>query len=270
MTEINESRVVKIRDKIVYLKDIRGLANLVAKEAESADSSERNWYEVSFTVDAFDSSSFQSSDPNLFSDDSSVTRRRVKKIDLSYREKAKNKRISISIEHGDRIYSNTITVSGSDSKWVNGTITQIEQLIASIKPQNTFVAKWGGAISAVAAISAGAIISFLFAKVMAFVPIHASSEPDGVFWLLLKHIASVPVGYYFIKYGLYYLSGLFPGFALVEKLKSLWPSVELQVGPEHEYIEKQRRLWVANGIVLGVIPLALSIFHDFVKSLGGS
>lgn len=269
MTEIKESRVVKIQDKVITLRDIRGLANLVAKEAESADPSERNWFDVSFTVDTFDSASFQSSDPSLFSEDSPVTRRRAKKIDLSYREKAKDKRISISIEHGDRTYSNTITVSGTDSKWVNGTITQIEQLISSIKPQNTFIARWSFPISAAAAISAGAIISLIIVKVMVFVPIEPSSEPDGAFIQLLKHIVSVPLGYYVVKYGLYYMTGLFPGFALVDKLKSLWPSVELQVGPEHEHIEKQRRIWVSNAVVLGVIPLAISVAYDVIKSVGG-
>ena len=268
MTEIKESRVVKIRDKVVTLKDIRRLAYLLAREAESADPSERNWFDVSFTVETFDGASFQSSDPSLFSENSPVTRLRAKKIDLLYKERAKDKRVAISIEHGDGAYSNSVAVSGTDSRWVNGTIAEVEETISSIRPQNTFVARWGSLISVATAISAGAILSLIIAQVLIFVSIEPPSEPDGTFFQLLKRIASVPLGYYVIKYGLYYIAGFSTGFVLMNKLKSLWPSVELQVGPEHEYIEKQRRLWVSNAVVLGLIPFGISVVYDVIRAIG--
>lgn len=268
MAEINESRTLVIRDKIVSMSDVRALALLIAAEEAAAEQSDRNFREVSFSVDTVEGSSFQSADPAIFSEDSPIARRRVNQIELSYRERNKEKRISIGITHGDTKYSNSVKVSGTDSKWVNGTISQIEQLIVSMKPQNTFVARWESALGVAAAVSIGAITAWFIAKGMSFIPIHPSAEPDGIFIQPLKHIVSVPLGYYVVKYFAYYITGLFTGHALVSKLKSLWPSVEVQIGPEHEQIERQRRLWAVNVSVIVVIPLVLSLVYDLWKSTG--
>lgn len=268
MAEINESRTLVVKDKIVTMKDVRALALLISAEESAADQSERNYREVSFSVDTLEGSSFQSADPAIFSDDSPIARRRVIKIELSYRERSKDKRISVGIMHGDRRYSNSVKVSGTDSKWVNGTISQIEQIICSMKPQNTVVSRCENPLGFVTAVSIGAITAWLIAKGMPIIPAHPSAEPDGVFLQLLRHVVSVPLGYFALKYFAYYIIGLFPGHALLSKLKSLWPSVELQIGPEHQQIEKQRRLWAVNVLVIGVIPLLLSLVYDLSKSMG--
>lgn len=269
MAQVNESRTLAIRDKIVSIRDVKALASMISEEEKSADQSESNYREVSFSVDTVEGSSFQSSDPSIFSEDSPISRRKVHKIELSYRERASDKRIAISLSHGDSRYSNSVKVSGTDSKWVNGTIAQIERILASIKPQNVFVARWENSLGIIAALSIGAILSWLFVRMLLSMPLQPFSKPDGVFGQLLMHALSTPVSYYIIKYVSYYLAGWYPGHSLASKLKSLWPSIEIQIGPEHEQFEKQRRFWVLNVFLVGIAPLLTSIVYDISKSIAG-
>jgi hypothetical protein len=269
MTEVKESRVIRIQDKIVTLRDVRALATLVANEVTTDDAGTAHWSGASFDVDTIDNSSFQSSDPELFSDDSPITRRRAMKIEMSFRASHQNKRISICLEHGGATYRNMVSVSGTDSKWVNGTTAQIESVVTAMKPQGTFFSKWGSAFGIVSAVSVGAIITWVMTKALLFVPLHTSTEPNGVFLQILTYVASTPIGNLFVKYAMYYFAGLFPGYALIGKLRSLWPSIELQIGPEHVQVEKQRRIWAANFVVLGVLPLLVSFVYDILRSFGG-
>ena len=50
------------------------------------------------------------------------------------------------------------------------------------------------------------------------------------------------------------MAGTFPGMYMMDKLLTLWPSVEFQIGPEHKLVEKQRRIWVINAILFGILP----------------
>ncbi|HEY8036476.1 MAG TPA: hypothetical protein VIF37_12920 [Methylobacter sp.] len=270
MSEIKESRVISIKDKIVSLKDVRAIAALIASEVAAADKDDKNWLEVKYAAETFDGSEFQSADPSIFSDDSSVNRRRVKQIEMSYMEKNGNKRISVSISHDGYWGRNSIKVSGTDSKWVNGTISQFEQIITAIPPQNTFFKRWNGFLLVIASLGIGAIILWLLSKVLLSAQIHPPQEPEGIASQVFRYIASFPIGNYALKYFFYYLAGWGPGYELIRKLLSLWPSVEIQIGPEHEQVEKQRRIWVINVFVLGVLPLCVAILYDIVKAIGAS
>jgi hypothetical protein len=99
-------------------------------------------------------------------------------------------------------------------------------------------------------------------------PIQPTQEPNGVASQIIGYIASFPIGKYILKYLIYYGIGWMPGYELIRKLQSLWPSVEIQIGPEHEQIERQRRIWVINVFVLAIAPLCIAIIFDIGKAIG--
>jgi hypothetical protein len=261
MEEINESRNSRIHDRIVTLADVRRLANvLVAKHEEiKADDS---YSRIRFSATCFDDSRFDSKSADLFSPESQISSKSISGIELYYFSIKYNQEISISLNHGSSDYNNSVKVSGVDSTWVNGTLKMLEEIISSFKPQNNFFTKFKGVIHFVFSLSIG----FVYFFVMDLIPT-PSIEGKPPEWLiqLAKSLKGFELSFIFLKFLMAYSIGVWPAFPLIGKLEKLWPSIEFQIGPEHLYIEKKRRVWIATAILIGVVPLITSTTYDILK-----
>jgi len=71
------------------------------------------------------------------------------------------------------------------------------------------------------------------------------------------------------QYIIAWFFGALPSSFLFAKLQSLWPPVELQIGPEHTWIEKRRRLWLTTALAVGVLPVVVDFGWNCIKKLFG-
>jgi hypothetical protein len=145
---------------------------------------------------------------------------------------------------------------------VNGNIKAIEEIIESFAPQYPFVLRHKWLVQSVLALGIGRAYDFL----IDFIPPRPGPPPHWVAGLHL-YLHAHPLVYYGVPYLFYYAGGYFPALFFYEKLLSLWPSVELQIGPEHSLIEKRRRRWLFSFLVVGVVPLVTSLIYDVMKLL---
>ena len=258
---IIEQRVLTIRERIITLKDVQYLANIVYGEYESVADDTRRDLVLSGTCT--DGSSFSGADIAVFSDDSPLSRKRVNLITMDFHHYTTKARIEINLSHGNSDWHNYVKVSGVDSKWVNGTIRLIEEALDSFTPQNRFLYRNDLALKSLFALGIGTLFVVL---IQLMSPVTSSSNNPK--WIIhLNHVLKeFPFLIYVINYAIAYLVGFSPARLLYDKLLELWPSVELQIGPEYRLTEKQRRRWFATALIVGVAPLLTSLVYELLKA----
>lgn len=261
---IRETRELKIKERIFTLENVLQLAKLLGDEKLRVleDSSA----ELTFSASCTDNSSFSSQELTLFEKDSPLSRKRVQRIELEFRRYRRYEMISrivIRLAHGNDSWRNDVTIVGTDSTWVNGTLRAIEETIESFSPQNTFLYQNKRPIRTVFSLGLGSLYMWAILLVPTATP---TDKPE---WAIKLNVIleAIPLSYFLFKYFIAFLMGWFPSQILYEKLKKWWPSVELQIGPEHALTEKQRRKWVINAVILGVLPLVTALAYDLIKNL---
>lgn len=262
MTTIRETRELTIRERVITLDNIRALSKILFDEFNSLNS-EKSLTELSFSAKCIDESSFQSEDIEMFNKDSVLAKKRVERISMELRHYDSRSFIEIKLAHGNDEWRNGITIRGTDSKWVNGTLKSIEETIESFKPQNVLLYRKEHFIKSVFALGLGS----LYIWVVTLIPYEPYSDTPAWANKLHSILSSIPLGNYLFKYLIAFGVGYIPADYLYKKLKGLWPSVELQIGPEHTYIERRRRVWIAYALILGVLPLLSSMAYDLIKNL---
>jgi len=248
------------------LADVRTLASLLQRESTALPSHEIDTPRLSFFAKCSDGSSFQSSDVALFSNDSVVARKRVESISMILSNYRTESKIEIALQHTEDNrgwYRNYASVEGTDSKWVNGNIKAIEEIIESFAPQDPVVLRHKWLVHTVLALGIGRLYNYLTYPLVGFF------APSAPHWVVASGLffRGHPVAFYTLMYLSYYIAGFFPALYFFNKFQALWPSVEFQIGPEHSLIEKRRRLWLLNFFLVGVAPLLTSLAYDLLKPL---
>jgi hypothetical protein len=263
VAEIRETRQLAVRQRVVTLTAVRQLAERLSDEYE-ATAGDHDRPDLSFSVACDDGSAFESSDVALFAPDSVVSKKRVERVTLLFRNYPARASIEIKLAHGDSQHGNSVVVYGLDSTWVNGTLKQLEETIASFPPQNTFVARHTTLVTTTIALGLGSLfvwtVRLIVARAVGHPAVPATKDATDVL------IDRFPALLYLIQYGFSYLIGMFPAWTIVDRLKALWPDVELQIGPEHSQIQKKRRLVLASVMVLGVLPLVTNLLYDVLRT----
>jgi hypothetical protein len=188
-----------------------------------------------------------------------------------------DKRIQIKISHAissNDSYFNKLEVKGDDSTWVNGVLANLDEYLESVAPQNTTWKIYRPYLSALLSIGIGTIIMFSLLAIVNAVPIDVSVETptnsSSQLGSLLVNLAELsPFLGFILKYGIFWFVGSFSsvmlGFSgLSNRLAELWPSVEIQVGPDHTLIERRRRFFLSQILLLGVLPLLLYLLSDLL------
>jgi hypothetical protein len=139
MPKILEKRELVIKGRVLTLANVRILAGLIERESKALPLNQGRTPTLTFSAETKDGSSFQSSDIDLFSDDSIVARKRVESISMGMSNYPTESRIQIELQHGQGYFGNRASVGGTDSKWVNGIIKEIEEVTESFAPQESFV-----------------------------------------------------------------------------------------------------------------------------------
>jgi hypothetical protein len=256
-----ESRHSHIKQRVITLSGVRALGTIIAHEhAEYLKKSKQ--VSISFSAYCDDDSSYESEDISLFSSDSPINQKKVHSIEITLHLFESDSYVKIQITHGDGIHQNSLTIRGSDSNWVNGITKRLEDTIAAFQPQSTWLDDYKYAIDLLFALSFGAIFVHL-------VWLFPTDPPISTPWwarILRELFQNYPLMFPIFRYVLGIPVGIFPAELLRQKLLELWPSIELQIGPEHTLIEKKRREWLTGAVVLGVLPIILTFIYDLIKA----
>ncbi|MEY6433462.1 hypothetical protein ABC977_13735 [Thioalkalicoccus limnaeus] len=269
MSGIKESRKISISERVFGLSDIVRVARLFESELQALRDAEKLEYSngsavsLKFVVEIVDGSQFESESIALFDNDAVVSERRVKRIEIELTDYEAQKSARLSITHGDYLGSlNELIVSGYDNTWVNGITRKLEQAIGGARTQSSFVKKYCEGLRLLLAFPLGYVVVYVVAKAFAFL---APTPEKGVAeneWALAH-----PELVMFLAWLLVFAFGYFPAELLVWKLRSLWPSIELQIGPEHSLLEMQRRLWIWSAITAFFFPAFLAFGPQILSRL---
>lgn len=265
MATIKESRYSKIENKIITTEDIQNLAKVIWEEYEKAKSPDK-YASVSFTIKCSDKSCFESSDPSIFETDSVLRTKRVDSVSICchcYNDSY----INVELCNGNIYWGNDITVKGTDSNWVNGISKRLEDISSSFTPQNTFVKDHSIFLNILFAFGYGTIYMSILNVLLSGVESLPENRIPEWAKILRNLFETVPFLREIFEYLLGFTVGIFPAVLTTDKLKKLWPSVEIQNGPEHMMIEKRRRKWLAIVFTTCILPLALSLIYDIIKAL---
>lgn len=257
---INESRKLKITERIFTRQNIESLAKVIANQATLAQHSKDA--RILFSAYSRDNSTFSSKDLSLFDDESLIFVKDIERIRLKFNSYSAESSIDIELTHGNSSYGNQVVVEGTDSHWVNGTLKQIEELIQSFSPQESFFIKYETAVQIILALGIG----ILYQRLLNFIPVSPPSGPRPDWAIRVNTlITAIPYGYKIVSYLPALVGGWFPAKFAYSKLRNLWPLIELQIGPEHYQIEKSRRKAFAAFIALGIAPILTSFAYDLIK-----
>ncbi len=264
MTRIKESKRFSFGNKILKLEDVHEIAQILNTEYLEAKSEEIHCT-INFTVICKDEASYESSDINIFSSGSIINSKKPLTIELWFSEYESDKRIRISFRKiYDSTYSgNSVFVEGYDSNWVNGVFGRISERIKSIEPQNPNKKLYLNLILFASTVLIGRIFTFILLS-LPFGPVDESKISATS--LLIRHFIHSSA---FIYYLTLYLSGscvgLFPALFVREYFRKLWPYLEFQIGPIHEFEESRKRAKLRNLIILIIFPFIVMILYDVLK-----
>lgn len=267
MNDIKETRLIRIQNRIIKNADLLKLANALFKEYKLQKKSDK-YTGVSFSATCDDDSLFDSESTDIFSDLSPLSSKRIISIKMYVGSIISNRQIHIHINHSTSYYNqlNYIEVKGTDPKWVNGTLKILEEIVDGFTPQNTFVKKYSLFFHTIFAISIGVIILNILGYFITIANLpQTTSTSEGLSGLIVSLATKYAIARALFIYLSYWLFGLGPAGYLVKKLRDLWPSIEIQVGAEHKFIEKRRRGWLINIFLIGILPISLQVIYDIIK-----
>jgi len=151
--------------------------------------------------------------------------------------------IELSLKHGDRLFSNRVTVKGDDSNWVNGTFTKVKEIIDATRPQENWLLRHRGLTYLLGTAAIWYTLSFLGQRLY---------EPKpGVQRVAILSWCG------FIALAL--------GFELKRWLLDLWPSIEFDFGPEHTRMEKARRGRIVAFLIILGLPMVVNIISIVIS-----
>lgn len=226
-----ETREKTIKDKVFTKTDIRNIWGIFNSQPREPKTSYFSDPSLEVQIICRDETRYESENDELFSDGDIIDLKRVESISIKYRNFKEDKKITIDLMHGNRTYyNNKLTVKGKDKDWVAGVFSRFETLLSSVKPQQHWFLSYKSLFLLVGT------VFFVIALLSFFTFIEKTSQ-----------------------YIIFAVLFTFPGLALfslfIDWVIQLWPSVEFDFGPEHQKVEKNRRIRLGTFFTIAILPL---------------
>lgn len=241
---IREKRRLTFGYKRITPKTIRKFSDIIENEISQLRND--NFY-LMYSVDATDNTSLESQSNQIFAENQVIENRNVQKISMRFYTLDNSKNIEIQIVHSlqNENSENFILVSGEDSNWVNGVLSRLTEIINLAEKQPEIKDK------------SGYLMFFIFVifNIVYFrmcFNFLEKSIPSA--WLVIFFIVGIPI------LSLVLLSKFFT------YLDGLWPSVELQTGPNYMQKPRENRNKAQWILVSVILPLLLALIYDLIKS----
>jgi hypothetical protein len=245
-----ESRTTRIRWKVITLGDLRKLAEtfhgicnqFISDYLQDAPPNKR-YYRIEYKVETKDGSEFTSHDTDMFKEGSILAIKVIQDLQMHfYAEDGVDMKVNIMDSNLTSFNRSRITIQGSDSTWVNGTLRKLLDCVDSWQNQNTAGRKWSWLIGLGGTYLIGLAI---FSLISAF-----SNKLESPF--------SSPVA---ALYALFFLGFSWP---VADSVAGLWPELEIVPAQEHErQVQKKRGKfkWVITAII---IPSIIAVIVGYL------
>ena len=243
---IREKRKLPFSFKRISSNIIRALSQLIEDEA-SLEGTNQSEYYLLYSIDAGDSTSFESSSNEIFKEHFLMDSKVVQRIIMRFYTLDNAKSIEIQIVHSvkNENADNFIAVSGNDSTWVNGILHRLSEIIGGAEEQSQINSRYGG---------------YLMFGLLIFINIEYYRLFFDYFntiggWLSIIAILGFPI------------LSLTTLIKVFEEVDRIYPSIELQTGALHMQYQKKKRKSLQWWGATIVIPLLLALVYDMIKSL---
>lgn len=258
-----ETRRYKFGRVVVTPENIRAIARIIQDSVQSLTSDTAR---LSFKMAASDGSEYDSSSIDILVDGGILSTKTIRTISMNFNS-YQGPRISFNIEHGNGLWhGNQIEVSGGDTVWVNGVMRQLEEAIRGWEAQPSWPKRFSFPMTIIFALGIGRLYLFLVNIVLNYVfyvyPIQPINPRPA--WADIL-IPIVPLIQWVLALG----TGIFPSMWLTDKIKRLWPNVEIRTGPEYAQINRRRRQTIGLIMTVGVLPFLLSVLSDLFRLFFG-
>lgn len=271
---MKETRKLHIKDKVFKIDDLKRFALIFEEQSNLARQNEEHSsleYELLFS----DDTTVESEALDILEDDILFSSKRPVSVQFSYHNYALNKRISLSLNHGDSSYGNTIIVSGQEREWVNDIFATLTEIIKGVAPQESWIKRHPTLLLNIIALGIGTFGYFLIDIILnlAFANIdlakHIKPPKEGSLLYSLGLIIKSSLWFFYLvewvwKWCLGYLWG---AFEIRRWFLNLWPTIELDLGPEHLKIEKRKRKKIYAVFGLIIIPIFTALIYDLFKHI---
>lgn len=245
---MRETKHIKVENRILTLDTIIKIATRLSSEYKSTKKKSHH-SSLAFSVKFSDGSIYDSENASIFIDDI-IKSKRVQGLELEFHDYNDDKKICVELVHGNYYYRNEIVVAGVDSNWVNGTLNNLQTLIDGAEPQSTWFKKLKNVFFIVFSISFGVV----FMALLAFFVRKIASKPFLNPFTLMREDPLI------IFYGAFL--GFGPASLLLGWFDKLWPKLEIQIGPEHTFLEKNRRNVFFTILTVLVLPIILGFIFS--------
>lgn len=256
---MEESRSVSVKDKIVKLPDIISIGNLIFLEYEKLKNITQ-YSQFKVELDFEDDTEYRFKNEEFDAVKSYLENKRLEAISIILSSSDPLSIIAFTIKSGDLSYIR-IRVEGTESTWVNGIFKKMEDTVLSWPPQNTVLKRYNKLIALILSLFLG----YYFIEIIKLMPSEEKQYSEIPKWVeFIKYlITEYPLSRHIIQSMLGVIPTYFPSILLVDKISTLWPSVELQLGPNHAQVESRRRNIIYSIIILIVLPLLISIISKY-------
>lgn len=266
---LKEKREFIIKNKIFTKNDITSLINLFiklsndtldkSKEITRNDLIHEGCNEQNIKEQYIDTSQssleFTYSDNSIYNgkieefveSDAIPANKKIVEIDLYFKENVFNSRFIIKIRHSHPYSTSSyVIVEGEDRTWVNGTIGFIEEFLSTCRNQSSFVKKLRILIIASADLI---LMLFLINLIKLFI------KTKVIFPKIVGNIFTNELIFFIV---LLSLISVTPAIFIYERLKKLYPGIEIQTCKDFYLAEKEKRfkLWVIISLI--IIPTIIS------------
>lgn len=284
MSGIIETRTLKISNRIIKSQDIRrlftdleneinrldGITNdeiermLSDEKYKTYDQKEKErekrllkkWISKKLKIKAVDNSVYEGHSNEILANGGILDSKQISSIDFDFTDSNHNLSIAISLHHSNSNLWNEVRVQGTDSIWVNGIIQKIENFLDSLEPQSTWARRYSPFLTMFFDICISIVASTVLLKIILLLGKYFPSDPNSPKLSINTARAMI----FIMMLGM----SLYPASTLTDKIKGLWPIVELQTGQDHNQTEKQKRKSVWLIFTLVILPTILTILTELV------
>lgn len=275
---IIENRTRTIRNKIFASTHILQLAHLFQLEYDNTLSNITSNLEtenlpiLNFHLKCFESISFESDSDDIFKSGSKIYTKSIKTIEMTFTY-GDERRIKLVIQQGDSyastgkytktlINNSYLEISGKNEFWVNGMLSKLLDYLQSVPEQKRGILDHMGMIL----LSLVIIVTYL---VIMLISLNMCRNDPNYFVKDFYLREGFPITILIILL-LALPSLLFialPILSYIDDVKqSAFPSVELQVGPEHMLIAKLKKKKLTFIWSTIILPVILSIICNIVTN----
>lgn len=269
---MKETRKLQIKNKVFRVADLKRLAGVFEEQTALAKESEEH-YSIEYEMHFSDDTTVESETINILEDDILFTSKRPLSIQFSYHNYTLNKRISLSLNHGDSSYGNTIIVSGQEREWVNDIFARLSEALQGVTPQESWVKQHPTLMLNIIALGIGTFGHHLIGIIMNYtltnfdLAKHITPPQKGSFLHSLALIVKSNIWFFHLIGWIWkwFLGFLWGAFEVRRWFLNLWPTIELDLGPEHLKIEKNKRKKVYAVLAMIIIPIITALLYDIMK-----